>query len=179
MGAAVEVSPSPIQVGDQVFHAVVVEAEDNDHAIAILNALAHDDATDPEIVELAHRFLTWAHDFHIDQDKLAACLHDYVRSTVDFVTETGEAFRSAALTLKLGAGDCDDSTRCLCALAIACGIEARAVGVRDPDGEITHVAPQLKTRDGWTWAETTFEADFGEEPRSAAKRLGIVREDVT
>ncbi len=184
VGCVVEETTETVEINGERFTAFIVHAEDNLQAISLLNDMARDEAEhDPDIRFLARGFIR--HTFGGTSGNLirtplslARTLQNYVRANVAFVTEPGEAFRSAALTLKLGAGDCDDSAHLLVALAMACGMSAKVAPVFDEEGEISHVAARIYVDGTWQWAETTFEADFGEEPRAAAKRLGILREDL-
>lgn len=103
---------------------------------------------------------------------------DYVRTRVRFVREAGEVFARSDYTLASGAGDCDDHARPVYALLRAGGVSAGlAFLFRKGDRGPRHVVAvaNIKGR-GWTWLETTVDAELGEHPYAAAKRLGVVNE---
>lgn len=114
-------------------------------------------------------------------DAYARLLHQYVKDSVSFVRESGEIFQGPAYTLAMGAGDCDDHARLLVALGLAGGLGAKMgllhrgnsapPAMRGP----THVAGMLCTPTGCSWAETTVDAHYGEEPMAAAQRVGVLR----
>ena len=150
---------------------------DNAGAICFLNEAAALDTTRPEVRDLALR-LRAAHPRPVDYLK---GVHAFVHASVRFVREARETFQHTLYTLKRRAGDCDDHARAVAALALAGGAKARIVGVPNAKGHVSHVAPQVHDGARWWWAETTVAAHFGEHPRAAAKRLGLVktRTDIT
>jgi hypothetical protein len=122
------------------------------------------------------------------RDELARSIHAHVQSFVKFVHEPEETFQSAPVTMQTGAGDCDDHARLVYALAVAGGVPAKLVFFEEPDdsplptvlwnlgaGTVpVHVVAQLQDADGtWQWAETTVDADYGEEPHAAVDRLEL------
>jgi hypothetical protein len=112
-------------------------------------------------------------------DAYARLLHQYVKDSVRFVRESGEIFQGPAYTLAMGAGDCDDQARLLVALGLAGGLGAQMGYLHQGEGP-THVAGRLCTRNACSWAETTVDAAYGEEPLAAARRTGVLngREDI-
>ena len=151
-----------------------LDCGDNRNAIRFLNNKAVRDAADPEIRDLALRLLG-AH-----PDALAPAAQAFVKCVVRFVREGVETFQHPKYTLRRRAGDCDDHARCVVAIILAAGGQARIVGVPNSAGRVAHVAPQAMHRGQWQWAETTVDAAFGEHPRLAARRLGLQRRpDVT
>lgn len=183
LGCAVRRAPN-VTMGGEDFGALAIEARDNAHAIELLNALASDDAQhDPTVHDLAWRFVRWVDTRAVDHQHrdlhLARKIHAFVRTSVRFQPEPTETFRGAALTLKLGAGDCDDHALVVAALARAAGLSATIVGVPNAEGEIAHVATKITVDGVPRWAETTIAAAFGEAPATAAVRLGLVRKDIT
>jgi transglutaminase-like putative cysteine protease len=151
-----------------------LECGDNRTAIRFLNAAAHKDTGDPEVRDLALRLLA-AH-----PDELPQAVHLFVKLCVRFVREKTETFQHTSYTLRRRGGDCDDHARCVAALVLAGGGNARIVGVPNSKGRVAHVAPQAVHNGAWHWAETTVDAAFGEHPRLAARRLGLrQRSDMT
>lgn len=137
-------------------------------APALLERLAKEDAADPAVREIARA----AARANAEPAARARALHAFVQRRVKFERENGEVFRSTAVTLDRGAGDCDDSARALVALALAAGLRARlAYLVRDD--QPVHVYAELHDGAQWQPAETTIAATFGEAPLAAARRLGI------
>lgn len=102
----------------------------------------------------------------------ARALHAFVRRRVKFERENGEVFRSTAVTLDRGAGDCDDSARALVALAKAAGLRSRFAYL-ESNGQPVHVYAEIHDGRAWQPAETTIDARFAEAPLAAARRLGV------
>ena len=178
-GAFVGQPAGEVEVSGKVFRKATIAVTDNRHAVELLNALAESDAEeDPKIAELGRMFKQDAYRKGESTEALARRILAFVQQTVTFAPEEGEKFRTSSLTLSMGVGDCDDSSRALAAISIAAGIPARVVLVQNSRGEDTHVAAQQWVDSQWRWAETTFPALWGESPTDAAKRLGLMREDV-
>lgn len=169
-----------------------VECRDNEHAIALLNVLAGDDAQmRPKVKSLAAQVRSysrastamsgpWSSRSPQQEDAVCAQKIQHLAQAITYVDDPEQVFRASDVTLSLGAGNCVNSARVMAALAVACGISARIVGVRPHDDAIEHCAAQVSFDVGrsWHWAETTFAANFGEEPIAAAHRLGILRKDL-
>jgi Transglutaminase-like superfamily/Putative peptidoglycan binding domain len=109
----------------------------------------------------------------------ARAVHAFVKDRVRFVREAGEVFQGSAYTLTMGAGDCDDHARVVYAIARAGGLPVRMAFLHKGQGP-THAAAQI-CAPSCAWAETTVDADYGEDPIEAAKRLGLLtsRGDLT
>lgn len=112
----------------------------------------------------------------------------WVQSAVRFEHEDTETFQSPLASFQNGFGDCDDSERVFVVLSRAAGWRARFVYFTQ-GGQPAHVTAQVfdtsprpggppGTPKGWTWAETTIAAKYGEHPFAAAKRIGIKRVDL-
>ena len=121
-----------------------------------------------------------------DDEKFARAIHAFVKANVHFVREHGELFQSGQVTLARGAGDCDDHFRLAYAIARAGGIDA-ALGMLShanappPEDGPTHAGSILCPNGVCVWAETTVDAEYGEEPNAAARRLGLTsdRSDIS
>lgn len=168
-----------------------LDAPDNDAAIVLLNGLALHDSMDPDVIDIALRLRA------MNPAQAGKPIQQFINALVDFTREPDERFAHTLFTIEARSGDCDDHARATCALALAAGLHARVVGVKNNSGEYTHVCSQVfdpllktATSDGWTWIETTIHsgrergdgapANYGEEPKSAAMRLGLMgRHDVT
>lgn len=113
---------------------------------------------------------------------LLVALHRLVRDGVSNFGERVETFSPALRTLVLGLGDCDDQAILLLALLRCAGFEARPAVLPPPSTgrPPRHVAPQVHWRGAWLWLEPTIDAEPGEHPLAAARRLGIQhRPDLT
>jgi Transglutaminase-like superfamily len=110
----------------------------------------------------------------------ARAVHQFVKDNVRFVREEGEIFQGPAVTLAAGAGDCDDHTILVLALAYAGGLPAVGAFLHE-GGDPTHAVSQLCPSGACSWAETTVDARYGEHPLAAARRAGVLndRNDLT
>jgi transglutaminase-like putative cysteine protease len=161
-------SASEVTVDGRTYPVLELDCGTNERAVAFLGSAARlYNAHDPEIRMLA---LTIA---RAHPAAIGRAIHAFVKVGVRFVREKRETFQHARLTLRMRAGDCDDHARCVAALATAAGLKARIEPVRNTRGAISHVCAQLFEGGAWRWAETTIDAEYGEAPRDAAKRLRV------
>jgi len=170
---------------------LVLDCKTNESAICYLGGLARRDAQDPEVLALAAKL---ARDLRAELGRepstaeLATRVARFVRERVSFVREKDERFQPPLYTLELGQGDCDDHARMVAALLTAAGCDARIVGVANAQGNLSHVAAQVRDprhASGWPFIETTINAGadyrpdngahYGEHPRAAALRLGAAK----
>ena len=152
-----------------------LEFRDNPNAVQFLNGLARLDSTYEPFLTLGAKFVETQRRQNLTRLALACKVHDFCKTILRYQPESEETFRSPAITLSMGAGDCDEHAVLLVTLALASGLEAECVGVSIRPGQgISHVCA---TAEGY-WAETTIDARFGEHPIAAAKRLGILRSDL-
>ena len=160
-----------------------VDAGTNERAIRLFQAFAEDDARHDEGVRaIASAMREWADRLPAGMDReveLAHKIQRFVRDNVRFQREEEEATMASSLTLSLGQGDCDDHTVLVVALCLAAGLPARIETVRNARGQIIHAVPMALVNGKRTWLETTINARFGEHPIDAAKRLGVLRRDIT
>jgi transglutaminase-like putative cysteine protease len=178
-GAAVIDGDGEVEVSGHTYRKASITVRDNTHAVSLLNALAESDAAEDEkIRDLGRMFRDMALSNGLSDEQLARRLLAFVQQTVTFAPEDGEKFRTPSLTLTMGAGDCDDSARLIAALAMATGMPARVVLEKNSRGEESHVVAQIWHNEAWHYAEGTFAAMYGEHPREAAQRLGLIRSDV-
>ena len=160
---------STLDDGATEWPVLELECGDNTNAIRFLNEAAAHDTTAPDVRDLALRLRS----AHPEATDFVAAVQAFVKAAVRFVREARETFHHTLYTLRRRAGDCDDHARAVVALALAGGEKARVVGVPNAAGSVAHVAPVILLNGRWRWAETTIDARFGEDPRAAAKRLGI------
>jgi hypothetical protein len=102
------------------------------------------------------------------RDKIGAsgALYGFVKNRIRFVNDPigVETVQEPAVTLRLGAGDCDDQSVLMAALARSIGIPARfAVIGADPD-HFRHIYPELHIGGKWLTADTTSPRPFGKAP---------------
>lgn len=122
------------------------------------------------------------------RDASARSIWRHVKALIKFVHEPEETFQAADVTMQTRAGDCDDHARLVYALAVAQHIPAKLIFFAEPvdsplptvlwsiggETQPVHVVAQLQDSDGtWQWAETTVDAEYGEEPHDAIDRLGL------
>lgn len=153
-----------------------VICRDGWHAAQFLAALGAEDAK----TEGARALADELREGHPDDRSFAEAIVAYVKGNVRFVRDRGEQFSSPGYTLEIGQGDCEDHARLVYAIAIAGGEPARFAFLHRGGGP-THAVAQLCVDGAWTWAETTVDAELGEHPILAARRLGVVqsRGDIT
>jgi hypothetical protein len=172
------VSTSEIDLEGHTYPQLEIACRDNTEALKLLNRLAALDAA-PDHAERTHALAArlWAEEGR-DPLAFARRAHAVVRDAIDYVDDPKQVFRSSDVTIALGYGNCVNTARLLCALAMCVGLEARAMPIRPHGREITHTAAQIRARGAWHWCEATIAARFDEEPLAAARRLGILREDI-
>lgn len=146
--------------------AYEVHCPTHDHKVRLLAELAEIDAADPWIRRRAMQIAT---DYPRDRLGQLLAIHRYVRDGVLFVDEPVETFAEARLTLVWQLGDCDCMALALYALLRAAGFTVRMAPLGSPP---QHVAPQVLWAGRWEWLEPTLQADPGEHPVEARRRLG-------
>lgn len=180
LGATVVDGP-PIVVAGVTYPTWDVYCRDNEQAIAIFDALAHEDPLDDGIRAIAAAFRRAAEGIEgvSVEHEIASQIQSYVQ-TLRFQAEETETIRAAAVTLALRAGDCDDQAYLAVTLALAAGLDAWIEPLRDGAGDITHAVFAARIDGVPTWFETTVDALPGEHPKIAAMRLGLLsRSDIT
>jgi Transglutaminase-like superfamily len=150
-------------------------------AARFLTVLADQDASDPVVRSWALEMLKAATQENGQamsgpemgpplRELFARTIHANVQRQIRFVHEPRETFQSARATMQLGAGDCDDHARLVHALGRAGGLKSR-LAFFEEDAQPVHVVSRLGAARGYTWAETTIPAKFGEHPKVAYRRL--------
>lgn len=151
-------------------------------AARLLLQLSEEDASDPTVRAWALDMLRATADAIGEpgptvtpelRDATARTIHANVQSLIHFVHEPLETFQSARVTMQTEAGDCDDQARLVYALARAAAVPVELVFFEEDDQPI-HVVARMQDADGiWQWAETTIDADYGEDPHEALARLRL------
>lgn len=164
-GADVDDSGAPI---------VRADCGDGWGAARMLVELAREDHRDPVVHQVAHALRNGTQ----GPEAYARRVHAMV-SGLEFRREEGETFQGPAVTLLRGFGDCDCQARLVVALLRAQGLGARFAFSHAPGGGPRHVYAETFIRGAWRPLETTVQgARFGESPIAAAKRAGILRDDI-
>lgn len=74
-----------------------------------------------------------------------------------------------------GAGDCEDLAILLAAILAELRVPWRIDWLEQPGSAENHVSVEVRTADGWQWADPSVEgAEIGEHPYAAARRMGMV-----
>lgn len=174
----------PIAGGGHAYSARMT-FEDPWAAARLLTELAAEDAGDPVVRAWAQEIAEATADAIGEtegpsvsgalRDAIAQALHANVQAQIRFVHEPVETFQSARVTMQVGEGDCDDHARLLYALAGALSIPVEMTFFEEEDdGQMVpaHAVVRMQDSDGtWQWAETTIDAEYGEEPHEALARL--------
>jgi len=134
--------------------------------VRFLDLLAEWDSLQPDVRRTAEQICRGSR-HQLDQ---IAALHRMVRDGVLHTDEPRETFTAPMYVLRNGVGDCDDTARLLLALLRSLGLSGRLGTLGSPP---RHVAAQVQLAGAWWWLETTIDAEPGEHPLDAAKRLGI------
>jgi len=153
--------------------AYSIECHSHENKVALLDKLADFDSRSPEVRSLAEQI---AQRCGGDTIQTMRGLHHMVKAQVRHIIEPGEIFTHTMRTLEVGRGDCDDTARALVALLRSIGIPARLKTIGWPP---RHVYAEGQDDAGAWWPlEATIDAATGEDPLAAAKRLGILRDDI-
>lgn len=151
--------------------------------VAFLARLAVADAQRPDVRELA-RVLGSPGE-----------VHAWVRDRIAYENEALESLETAPYTLARRLGDCDAQAELVAALVVALGGSARLLPVGGVPDDPAHLVAVVRdggglaeagawqpldapAPPGWTWAETTVRATWGESPAAAVARLGALRRDL-
>ena len=101
-----------------------------------------------------------------DKRRVAAAIHNFVKSRVKYVNDpiAVETVQQPEITLRLGAGDCDDQAALVAGLARAVGIPARFAVIGQDRDSFAHIFPELLIDGNWISADTTSPRAFGSPP---------------
>lgn len=142
-----------------------------DATVKRLVELVESSARRPDLRLVALRLINSAQISGRDKWNIAAAIHRFVKSRVRYVNDpiSVETVQQPEITLRLGAGDCDDQAALVAGLARAVGIPARfAVIGQNPD-QFKHIFTELQINGKWVAADTTSPRSFG----TPAPDLGI------
>lgn len=138
-----------------------------DQTVAELIDLVKESESRPHVRVLAINVLREADVPGMDEPATARALFDWVRGHVRFYSdplevETVQAPEVTAFDLR--AGDCDDHSALMAALARSVGIEARFVVIGDSPSRFSHIYPEVRIDGRWIAVDTTGGAEFGQKP---------------
>ena len=83
----------------------------------------------------------------------------YVRDPIDI-----ETVADPEMTLRIGAGDCDDHSTLIAAMAAAVGIPVRFRVIGPDPSDFRHIFPELMIDGRWIPADTTASQNLGDRP---------------
>jgi hypothetical protein len=103
----------------------------------------------------------------------AKALHDWVRSRIRYVLDPVdvETVQDPEATLKIKAGDCDDHSALMAALAMSIGIPSRFVTLGNRRDNFQHIYPELLIAGRWYPADTTSSKPFGWAAKLPVKKI--------
>jgi hypothetical protein len=143
-------------------------------AAAFLKELAERDAKRPDVIAFARDVLARCG----GDPKLFVEVCQALTKSFGFAPEEGEIFQGPQYTAEHG-GDCDDHARFVYAMGKAAGVPVDLAFLHEPGGDPDHVLARAKVHGKREWVETTLDAGYGEHPVTAAKRLGVLRADMS
>jgi hypothetical protein len=119
--------------------------------IQVMRRLIEQAQSDPEFIRFAVDLVRDlpAHDELSEVSRIYEFVHSRIRYTKDPVTK--EKLYPPMELLRIGAGDCDDTSMLICALANALGYNARLITVSansDAPNEFSHVYPEVEVPTG-------------------------------
>lgn len=135
---------------------------------------------DPKVHELAAQILRCARVPAYDWTGEARAIFDWWHRNIRFTRDVDghETLHAPADILRLGIGDCDDFTVGICSLLKTIGADCHIVTIAvDPDGEFTHVYPEVILPSGRSIAMDAARQTpaFGKSPeRFTRKRVWSV-----
>jgi hypothetical protein len=135
---------------------------------------------DPKVHELAAQILRCARVAAYDWNGEAQAIFNWWHKNIRFTRDVDghETLHAPADILRLGIGDCDDFTVGICSLLKTIGADCRIVTIAvDPDGEFSHVYPEVILPSGRSIAldAARQSAAFGKSPeRWTRKRIWSV-----
>jgi hypothetical protein len=179
------VAGAPRQTSVGEYYAATLECPDGWSGAKLLSALTEEDSQ-----------TAGARDAALELRRGARSDRDFVRAVFEeakglrFDREPGETFAMGSYTRDAGGGDCDDHARFTTAILKAGGVPARIAYLHKPGSrpvsakfaqpgeDPSHAVAQVMLDGQWRWLESTLDANLGEEPISAARRLGLLRGDL-
>ncbi len=139
-----------------------------DATVKEIARLVNYDLQRPQLRLLATRVLNHAHIRSKDHLEEAKRLYRFVVQRVRYQKDPVglETVQSPTATLSIGAGDCDDLSGLLAALAMAVGIPARLRVIGHSEDDLVHIFPELLIGRRWYSADATEPGrGFGWRPK--------------
>lgn len=127
---------------------------------------------------VALRILDWAGAENHSDTAAAKAIFRWVKHHIRYVRDPAglETVQAPEVTLQLRAGDCDDHTALVAALAAALAIPVRYVVVGPSKGRFVHIFPQVFVGNAWFNSDTTMRGRFaGDLPKLPAVNYYTVK----
>jgi len=127
-----------------------------------VNRLVNDDLSRPMVRLVATRLLIAAGVRSKDQVGEARAIYNFVVKRIRYQKDpvSLETVQAPTVTLKLGAGDCDDHSGLVAALALSVGLPVRFRVLGYDSDHLIHIFPEIYAGGRWLPADTT-EPDRG------------------
>lgn len=137
-----------------------------DQTVKRLSDLVQESLNQGKIRLLALKILDTAHVRNRDSLAAAKAIYRYVHNKVRYVPDPVglETIQQPEITLGLKAGDCDDHSALVGALAHSLGMPARFRVIGHDPENFCHIYPELLVNGKWVAADTTNPAGFGKRP---------------
>lgn len=147
------------------------------HTVRIMKKLAKDAVRDPKQI-IRNKALEIFRSFGVASRAFlpeAQALQRFVQRSIAYRRDPTdyELVQSPEVTLKLGAGDCDDQATLLGALLMTTGHPARFVAVGMDGNPFSHVLVETKVANEWRCAETILPKPFGWYPQNVTSRYEL------
>lgn len=135
------------------------------HTLKLMSKISRKYKASPVIRELALSIVEHCHEKNWRHE--AACLLRFVQNNIRYVRDIQgvETLQTPVQTLRIGQGDCDDTSMLLASLLGAVGHPTRFVAVGNAKDRYQHVLVQTKIGGKWIWAETTEYWPLGKGPK--------------
>lgn len=141
--------------------ACMVHCADQQTIVDFWNELMRFSSEDPKLAAFALEFRAGGVS---DRTFMRRLVH-WTQTHVVWKREPGERFQLPRVTIKTLIGDCDCSALFIGAAALAGGVPARLVALKNANNDLAHGVAQVDLGT-WTWAEGSMRVPLGTDPLS-------------